>query len=248
VRGHRGAASNRTRPAARTSRQPVQVISAATTSEATASARTQPVTTITIPAANVARNAHRSVSRWASTPRTFRLDRFARPASQVASRFTATPTIATTPTTPPCTDWTGLTSRRTPSTANQVASSSSVMPLSWPDSVSTRVKPYVYAPCAGRRAIRAAITATPMAAASVTMWPASVISASECARTPAVTSPAMNSTITTSAASSQRRSVRAVTAWACAWSWLTPPACRIDGTDSVVQTSGRPSLDRSRRS
>ena len=112
-----GAASRNTRPASRTSRAPVQAISAATTSEATASARSQPVATMTRPATKVAAKAQMSVSRWASTPRTLRLERSARPASQVATTLTAAPTAATTATAPPSTG-AGSNSRRMPSTVN----------------------------------------------------------------------------------------------------------------------------------
>src|SRR5437763_1298902 len=65
------------------------------------------------------------------------------------------------------------------------ASTSSVTPLAWADRISTRRRPNVSAPRAGRAARRSAISERPSAAASVSMWPASDSSASECATTPA---------------------------------------------------------------
>ena len=88
----------------------------------------------------MARNAHRSLTRWATAPRTFSPDRSAREASQTASRFTATPTSATVSTGPPATAG-GWISRRTAETVNQQASSTRVIPLACADSASTRVKP-----------------------------------------------------------------------------------------------------------
>src|SRR5579859_5189830 len=54
--------------------------------------------------------------------------------------------------------------------------------------------------------------ASATAAASVIMWPASVIRASECASSPATNSPTMNATISASAPASQRRSACAAAA------------------------------------
>ena len=82
-----GAASRNTRPAARTSCPPVHTITAATTSDAIGSARVQPVVSTTTPATTVAANAHTSVTRCATTPRTFSVDRSARPARPVAAQI-----------------------------------------------------------------------------------------------------------------------------------------------------------------
>ena len=149
-RGHRaadragsvpaGAASRNTRPAARTSRSPLRAISAATTSEATASARVQPVSRMTSAGDRGGQERPQVGDQVRQRAPDVQAGRSARPASSTASRLTATPISATTSTAPPgtCGGWI---SRRTAATVNQAASSSRVMPFAWADSASTRVKP-----------------------------------------------------------------------------------------------------------
>ena len=110
------------------------------------------------------------------------------------------------------------------------ASTSSVIPLTCAARTSTRWKPYVIAPRAGRAARRSATSASPSAAASVSMCAASAISASECASTPTVTSTAMNATISPSASATRRREAGGPCSgpWACPV-WLTPPRARGGG-------------------
>lgn len=60
------------------------------------SARVKPVTMITAPAIAVAMNAIRSVRMCWNEPSIFSDSRFALDSCQVAARFTATPTMATT--------------------------------------------------------------------------------------------------------------------------------------------------------
>ena len=81
-------------------------------SPAIGSKRSQPVASTSAPATAVPANAARSVATCRNAPRTFRLSRSARDSTSVATRFTATPTSATTSTMPPCTS-AGETSRRT---------------------------------------------------------------------------------------------------------------------------------------
>ena len=93
---------------------------------------------------------------------------------------------------------------------------SSVTPLACAERISTRLKPNVIAPLAGRAARPIASSEKPIAAASVSMCPASESSASECAMMPVLTSTAMNATIRPSATASLPRSASARTAWECA--------------------------------
>ena len=67
------------------------------------------------------------------------------------------------------------------------------------DRISARLKPKVYAPRAGRAAMRMATRASAMALASVSMWAASEISAIELAMTPATTSITMKPAMRASA-------------------------------------------------
>ena len=76
---------------------------------------------------------------------------------------------------------------------------SSVTPLACAERISTRLKPKVIAPAAGRAASRSASSEKPIAPASVSMCPASESSASEFARMPTATSTAMNARISQSA-------------------------------------------------
>ncbi len=91
----------------------------------------------------------------------------------------------------------------------------SVTPLACAERISARLKPNVIAPFAGRAASVIANSEKPIAAASVSMWPASESSASECATTPAATSAAMNARISPSAMLRRPRSASARTAWVC---------------------------------
>ena len=74
---------------------PERSISAATNSEAIASARTSPVTRMTTPAMSVPMKAYRSVSRCWKEPSMFRLRRTPPASTNVASPLTAIPTRAT---------------------------------------------------------------------------------------------------------------------------------------------------------
>src|SRR4051812_17048191 len=88
---------------------------------------------------------------------------------------------------------------RTPTTSSE-------MPLPWADRTSARLRPNVQDPAAGRAASRAATRPAPIAATSVSMWPASASRASDPATRPATTSPAMNATSRPSAMVRERRS------------------------------------------
>src|SRR4051812_10632794 len=103
----------------------------------------------------------------------------------------------------------------------------SVAPFTCAASTSSRRKPHVQLPRAGRCAITAAPSAIASAAASVSMWPASASSASECASSPAVTSTAIRSTISPSARPSRRRSRAVSTVTPCEWPWWWWP-CAIE--------------------
>ena len=85
-----------------------------------------------------------------------------------------------------------------------------VTPLAWAARISTRLKPNVIAPLAGREASRSANSEKPIAAASASMCPASESRASEFAITPVATSTAMKATIRPSATVSLPRSAPAV--------------------------------------
>ena len=89
-------------------------MSTTTTSVAMASARANPVSTMTSPATAVAANAYRSVTICRNAPARLRLRGSVRPAlaiSRAAARFTTTPASATPSTVPPVTAG-GVTSRR----------------------------------------------------------------------------------------------------------------------------------------
>lgn len=86
-----------------------------------------------------------------------------------------------------------------------------MIPLACADRISTRLRPQVYPPFAGFAAIRIATSASTIAAASVSMWAASVISASELAMMPMVTSMAMKPTSSASAMLSHFLSASALT-------------------------------------
>jgi hypothetical protein len=89
------------------------------------------------------------------------------------------------------------------------------MPLACADRISTRLRPYVKPPAGGRAANRIATSASAMAIASVSMCAASVISASEPAANPTITSAAMKARIRASAPLSSLRSALVLTAWPC---------------------------------
>ena len=112
-----GAASRKIRPESRISPTPACSISATTSSEAMASARENPVSTMIRPATAVATKANTSVRMCRNAPSRLRLrcaPGLARFSSMVAVRFTATPASATPMTTPPVTAG-GVISRRTAS-------------------------------------------------------------------------------------------------------------------------------------
>ena len=92
---------------------------------------------------------------------------------------------------------------------------SSVTPFAWADRISTRLKPNVMAPLAGREASLSANSEKPIAAASASMCPASERSARECAMTPVATSTAMKATIRQRATVSLVLSASALTVWVC---------------------------------
>ena len=90
---------------------------------------------------------------------------------------------------------------------------SSVTPLTCADRISTRLKPNVIAPAAGRAARRSASSENAIAPASVSMCPASDSSASEFANTPTATSTTMNATISASVVFSRRPSASHCPPW-----------------------------------
>jgi hypothetical protein len=89
------------------------------------------------------------------------------------------------------------------------------MPFACAERISTRFHPYVRFPAAGWAASQAAIRARAMAAASVSMWLASEINASEEAMMPTTTSTAMNAKISAKAPARYRefRGPAAAPAW-----------------------------------
>ena len=115
------------------------------------------------------------------------------------------PTSATTSTMPPRTSG-GETSLRTDEMTIQPPTSRSAIPFACAARISARPSPKVHGPLAGRSASRAATIAAASANTSVSMWPASAISATEPAITPAVTSTTMKARISPSAIASARRS------------------------------------------
>ncbi len=101
------------------------------------------------------------------------------------------------------------------------ARTSKVIPFAWAERISTRLKPKVMRPPAGRAASRIATSERPIAAASVSMCAASESSASELARIPVTTSAAMKPRIRTRAIVSLPRSASAEAPWLWpAWEWL----------------------------
>ena len=126
------------------------------------------------------------------------------------------PDRATIPTTAASTSG-GETSRRIASTTIQIPKSASVSPFACAARISTRPKPKVQRPPAGRAAMDAATSASASAAASVSMCPASARSASELARIPKTTSATMKASRSASESPSSRRSAAPVT-WAPPWS------------------------------
>ena len=151
----------------------------ATTRPAIGSKRSQPVTRMSAPATAVPTNAARSVATCRNAPRTFRLSRLARASSAVAARLTATPARATTRTIPPRTS-SGETRRRIGAVHDPDAHERRAPGRSaCAERISSRRKPYVQRPCAGRDAIVEATSANPSAAASEIRCPASASRASE---------------------------------------------------------------------
>ena len=168
-------------------------MSAATSSEAIASARRNPVARITTAAIAVAMKPNRSVRMWRYDPSRFRLrDPARRPGGQDADReqLTTMPASATTSTTRarrPAAARPGGGSRRRRSAGEHEqrhAVGLGAEDLRPPESVG-------HCAGAGRAASRAAASDSASAAASVSMWAASESRASEEARTPATTSTVM---------------------------------------------------------
>ena len=83
-----------------------------------------------------------------------------------------------------------------------------------------RLRPNVKRASGGRSASFTAARARPMAPASVSMWAASEIRATELAISPAATSTAMKPRLIHSATHSHRGAAAAETAWP--WSWCAP--------------------------
>ena len=206
-----GAASSSTRPVRRRSGSAAMSIDAATASDAIGSARSKPVTQMTVPATTVAANAKKSVTRWRKLPSTFRFSRFARATCQIATTLTAAPASAVDDDRRRVDRRAATSSRCTASTTISTPSTSSVIAFACAERISARRKPNVMRPSAGRRARRAAQTESPSAAASISMCAASESSASESARIPTTTSTAMNATISASAIASGRTSASART-------------------------------------
>ena len=114
----------------------------------------------------------------------------------------------------------GWRSRSTASQAIQAVRTTSAATLAWAASTSARRKPKVRFSSAGREAKRTASRASPSAATSVSMCPASETSASDPERSPPTASATMIPAVTRSE-SPRRRALWAVDApWApAAWSW-----------------------------
>ena len=119
---------------------PALTISAATSSEAIASALVKPVVRITTPATAVPMKAYRSVSTCRKLPSTFRLRRLARPSTMAAARLTSTPTSASTSIGPPATGG-GLASRVIASITKNTDRPSRVAPLASAERISARLSP-----------------------------------------------------------------------------------------------------------
>ncbi len=79
-------------------------------------------------------------------------------------------------------------------------------PFAWAARISTRLKPNVHRPRAGRAETAAANSAKPSAAVSEKRWPESASSATESATIPATSSAIVRPAIRTSAIVSARRS------------------------------------------
>jgi len=200
-----GAASSRTRPESRNSPHAARNINATTISEAIGSARANPVNTITTPARNVAMNPYRSVRMCWKAPSTFKLDRFAFANTHAATRFTTTPSKATTSTGAPATGG-GSVSRRIASNATSAPTTSRVTPLTAADRISARFHPKVHTPLAGRAARRIAHSDAAIAPASVSMCPASESNTSDPETRATTTSTTMKVTINAKAMLRCRRS------------------------------------------
>lgn len=111
---------------------------------------------------------YRSVRMCWKAPRTFNERWLPRASSDVATRFTATPTQATTNTGTPrtCSGWT---SRWTASTRRTTPTTSNVTPLAAADNISARLSPYDQVGVEGRRARFIAQIAPASAPTSVSM-------------------------------------------------------------------------------
>ena len=154
----RATTSRKMRVDSRSSPNAPQNMSAATRRPAIGSKRSQPVASTSAPATAVPTNAARSVATCRNAPRTFRLSRLARASSAVATRLTAIPASATTRTIPPCTSPAKPAGESPPNTI-QMPTSRSSRPFACAERISSRRKPYVHRPCAGRAAIVAATSA-----------------------------------------------------------------------------------------
>src|SRR5581483_11242436 len=225
-----GATSRKIRVDSRSSPKAPQNISAATTSPAIGSNRSHPVARIRPPTTAVPANAARSVTTCRNAPRTFRLSRLALANSAVATRLTAMPPSATARTIPP---WTspGETRRLIAPNTIQMPTSRSARPFACAARISSRLKPYVQRPAAGRAAIVAAAAAKPRAATSEIRCPASASRANDPARIPATISPTIRPAISTSAATSRRRSP----SFRCVWPCI---ARRLTGGPETASTLG----------
>ncbi len=130
-------------------------MTAATSSDAMASARSKPVISTTAPAVAAASDAKRSVSTCARAPSTLSERRSALPSAAAAATFAHAPSRPTTSTKPPSTSGTDH-RRLIASTAMTPASTSSVAPLACAERISARPRPKVKRPAAGRAASPAA--------------------------------------------------------------------------------------------
>jgi hypothetical protein len=110
-----------------------------------------------------------------------------------------------------------------------------VIPFACAERISTRFHPDVRFPAAGRAASRAAIRTRAMAAASVSMWPASEINASDEAMMPTTTSVAINAKINAKAPARylEFRGPAAESLWPPGpWRWpviVEPPQAGVGG-------------------
>ena len=115
-------------------------------------------------------------------------------------------------------------SRRQASNTMSSASTSSVTPLACAERISTRRKPYVMTPLAGRAASLIATIERPIAAASVSMCAESESSASDPTTRPTTISKHMKPTISASVNASLRVSASGDTPCECP-AWASVAVC-----------------------